>query len=79
MATTNIKAKREHAGYYTYTLSGYTVRVEDRDPNPAFGDTHRMWMAIAEWTPDRYSDPLDTKREAVESAHAMLREAVGFR
>jgi hypothetical protein len=68
-----MKAKRVHAGCYTYTAGGYTVRVEDRDPNPAFGDTARMWMAIAEWDEHyTFSDPVETKREAVDIARAML-------
>jgi hypothetical protein len=75
---TKIVAKRVHAGVYTYTLGGSTVRVEDREPNAAFGDTHRMWMAIATWDETRqFSDPLDTKAEAVEVAHEMLRRHEG--
>ena len=69
-----IVAKRVHAGVYAYTLGEHVVRVEDRDPNPAYGDTKRMWMAIAAWDEQgTYSDPVESKWEAVEIAHQMLR------
>lgn len=69
-----MKAKRVHAGCYEYSAGGYTVRVEDRDPNPAFGDTKTMWCAIPTWEVHwgGMSDPVETKREAVEFARLML-------
>lgn len=73
-----MKAKRVHAGCYLYTAGGYTVRVEDREPNPAFGDTGRMWMAIAVWDEHgSFSDPVETKREAVKIARNMLNHKCG--
>jgi hypothetical protein len=69
-----IVAKRVHAGVYTYTLGEDVVRVEDREPNPAFGDTKTMWMAIALWDDKTFSDPMDSKWQAVETAHHWLRE-----
>ena len=73
-----VQAKRVHAGVYTYSLAGYTVRVEDRDPNPAFGDTKVMWCAIPAWESNwgAMSDPMETKREAVEIARTMLANVI---
>lgn len=71
---TKILVKKKCAGLYTYTLGKYVVEVVSRDPNPAFGDTKEMWVAAALWTHNLYTDPLETKREAVKVAKAMLIE-----
>ena len=72
-----MKAKRIHAGSYEYSAGGFMVQVYTVDPNPAYGDTHTMWLAVASWTSDIYSDPLDTKREAVTVARDILNQKLG--
>lgn len=72
-----MKAKKIHAGSYEYSAGGYTVSVYTVDPNPAYGDTKEMWLARADWTHEIYSDPMDTKREAVTAARYMLNDKLG--
>lgn len=67
-----IKVKKERAGAYTYTKGTRVVVVEQIDANPAYGDTKPMWIARAEWSNSTYSDPVETKREAVAAAKGFL-------
>ncbi len=70
-----MKAKRLCAGEYEYTVCNHTVIVSQIEPNPAYGDTKPMWIAAAKWSNDIYTDPLETKREAVNAARQMLNAA----
>ena len=72
-----MKAKRIQAGVYEYSVGKFTVEVHSVPGNPAFGDPSEMWVAVAQWDNHCYSDPLYTKRDAVNSARAMLNEALG--
>jgi hypothetical protein len=72
-----MKAKKHCAGSYEYSAGGFTVSVYEVEPNPAYGDTKPMWIAKADWTSDIYTDPLDTKRQAVDQARKMLNEKLG--
>lgn len=67
-----IKAKKISAGNYTYTNGVQTVEVIRVPANPAFGDTHDMWIAVAAWDRSTYTDPLYTKWEAVKIAKNWL-------
>ncbi len=59
----SIQVKKICAGCYEYTLDDRRVMVEKFD----FG-----WIARAQWTAHLYTDPLDTKKDAVENAKDML-------
>lgn len=69
-----MKARKVHAGSYEYTAGGLTVEVFSIPGNAAYGDPERMWVARAMWDRHMYSDPLNTKRRAVDAARAMLNE-----
>lgn len=70
-----LMVRRECAGVYYYWLEGDESRqvcVNKIDGNPAYGDPKFMWIAVAEWRNDAYSDPVDTKREAVSNVRPLL-------
>ena len=70
-----MKVKRLSAGDYEVTgKNGLTVSVFSREGEDAYGDKEVMWMAVADWCTDLYSDPLETKRDALISAAYMLEE-----
>lgn len=62
------KTHRSCLGEYTRTDGERTVTI-------TYHDGMRGWIAAADWDRHWYTDPLDTKREAVVNADYMLREA----
>ena len=71
-----ITSKRICAGYYEVSLGAHKVSIDNVPPNKAYGDTTDMWIARAQWTNNLYTDPLPTKRLAMQHAFMMLRCAV---
>ena len=67
-----IRAKKIHAGSYEYTDGERTVEVIRIPLNPAYGDKNDMWIAIASWDRNLYTDPLPNKWMAVEDAKNMI-------
>lgn len=65
-----IRTTRLCAGEYKVTDGTNTVNISLMD----FWDGPG-WIAAAEWDSGRYTDPLDTKRRAVELATYMLETA----
>lgn len=70
-----LMVRKQCAGVYYYWLEGDESRqvcVNKIDGNPLFGDPAYMWMAVADWRNDAYSDPVETKREAVACVRDFL-------
>lgn len=77
---TDFISRRACAGYYDVSRKGtvakdypnatVTVTFFSRDEDAGFNG----WVARANWSSDNYTDPLTTKREAVQSAYRMLTE-----
>lgn len=70
-----LMVRRECAGVYYYWLEGEPERqvcVNQIPGNPNYGDPAYMWVAVAEWCNDAYSDPVETKREAVACVRGLL-------
>ncbi len=74
--TLQIKSNRLSAGNYEIACGGYIVSVRRVDANKAYGDTHDMWISAALWNTGVYTDPVETKREAIHHAKRMLREII---
>lgn len=62
-----IKTHRICAGEYKVTDGTRTVNIS----KVPFWDGEQ-WIAAAEWDQGRYTDPVPTKRDAVQSAKQML-------
>ncbi len=67
-----MRVRRICSGEYEYSYRNRVVTVSRIPPNEAYGDTKEMWIASALWSNTLYSDPLETKREAVAVARNML-------
>ena len=65
-----ITVKKNCAGLYTVSDGTHSVEVTSFCPQA--GATFYGWVAKAEWSCHVYSDPIDTKREAVEVAKSMI-------
>lgn len=73
--TPKLKVRKACAGVYYYWLDGQPERevcVNKIDGNPEYGDPAYMWMAAVQWRNDGYTDPVETKREAVASVMEFL-------
>ncbi len=66
-------AKYAPGAYTVYDLSDPVLKVDVCYFSKKWDDANFTgWVARAEWTNDTYTDPLPTKREAVEEAKAMI-------
>lgn len=66
----SITVKKHCAGLYIVSDGEHTVTVTYFCPND--GASYYGWIASAEWSRYVYSDPIYTKRQAVECAKNMI-------
>lgn len=67
-----MKSKRICAGMYEVKLGDRTVTINHF--SPADGASFTGWVAAADWDRYLYTDPLDTKADAMRSAEHMLND-----
>jgi hypothetical protein len=65
-----IRSTKVCAGLYKVTDGVNTVTIMCADE----GSWQGLWVASADWDRHRLTDPLDTKREAMANAVAMLKK-----
>lgn len=67
--SSKFKTTRICAGEYEVSDGTRKVRVTQVQYHDG-----KWWIAAADWNSERYTDPLETKRYAVEIAHDMLND-----
>jgi hypothetical protein len=69
-----LKSKRICSGCYEVTAGKRTMEIYRIPPNKDYGDPHDMWIVTNHGT--YYSDPVETKREAMQIAASILKDLI---